>query len=982
MKNNDPIDLKSGQLYPTTLGNKKSQLIFTIPSYNNKKWISEPIDLHIKPHSNPHQCIVQFNEVNSQDTMRMILRIDVYRESYRVIIYSPFWILNYTNFKIEFEVDNDKTLIDIDNSPYFICTKKIDSNTFQKKGCIRLCNVEQEDSVSQWSEKFSLYVFESIGMVNCRISRDRIYTICVNIATSSSGLSKIIKLMPSMAITNKSSVEIEIIETISGTEQNEWQLIKPEQIIPFWSCNIKEGIMNVRYPQSRMMSSSFMMNTKHRTLLRMNNEDHPVLHVEVSIGDFFGIYIIFNDYKIGHAPILLINCLQNQEISYNQKDDKQIQILSSQHYVYYTWNDSFKSQKLSISCNGQNREIEYQIKPFSDYLENHIFYAVFYDGRQTVLIFTDQKSIIKAIVDHSYEISMDQYIEISLYEIGLSIINDINREDLFYITINKSKKIWTETRKSLIKPLSQKLNRQLEKKYKNHIKQRHIKTYHIRKHRLVSFDDNYAEITDQHGHHVCVQRQSLDGLWIGYAWSKKNTFYHIRINHIQIDNQVENTIFPVILYPSIAKTNFLDIPGKPFVELSALKTTVPQSNTIHFKYFKIVIQECVFCADQGLINSLFSFIKMEQKIPIPIIDMKMDLENIKKSFGRLVENQIADEPEETKIYFDCIHLSPLKLHVNFSALGSKSSEQLLVESPWAEYFSQLLDMVKVHDVILKLDFYERDNERFTLNKLIIEIINHYTDEVWKQIYVVILGFDVLGNPFGVVRGVAQGVKSFFQEPYKGAMEGPLEFIEGVASGTEHLVGAAVGGVANAGSKVTNAMSKGLATLTFDEDYKNIRIQRKNSPIQTTSDIIQSGKNVAKDVLHSVENVVKKPILGAKENGTPGFFKGLGKGCIGLVTRPTSSVTNHTTRSLELIKRHATHEIITQRIRDSRHIGRDNIIRPSTAYQTKGLFIFNEAKIRRKLNKDLEHKKIITYENIGEAQYIVDKITKTIHAMEF
>ncbi|CAF4288304.1 unnamed protein product, partial [Adineta steineri] len=101
--NDDPIDLKSGELYHATSGNKKSLLIFTIPLHNNKKWISESIDLHIKPHSNPTQHMVQFHEVNSQDTMKMILRIDVYQESYRVMLYSPFWILNYTNFKIEFE---------------------------------------------------------------------------------------------------------------------------------------------------------------------------------------------------------------------------------------------------------------------------------------------------------------------------------------------------------------------------------------------------------------------------------------------------------------------------------------------------------------------------------------------------------------------------------------------------------------------------------------------------------------------------------------------------------------------------------------------------------------------------------------------------------------------------------------------------------------------------------------------------------------
>ncbi len=77
------------------------------------------------------------------------------------------------------------------------------------------------------------------------------------------------------------------------------------------------------------------------------------------------------------------------------------------------------------------------------------------------------------------------------------------------------------------------------------------------------------------------------------------------------------------------------------------------------------------------------------------------------------------------------------------------------------------------------------------------------------------------------------------------MEGSLEFIEGIASGTEHLFGSAIGGAAGAGAKITGVISKGLATLTFDEDYQNARIQRKELTSQTTSDVVQSGKDLVK-----------------------------------------------------------------------------------------------------------------------------------------
>ena len=77
------------------------------------------------------------------------------------------------------------------------------------------------------------------------------------------------------------------------------------------------------------------------------------------------------------------------------------------------------------------------------------------------------------------------------------------------------------------------------------------------------------------------------------------------------------------------------------------------------------------------------------------------------------------------------------------------------------------------------------------------------------------------------------------------MEGPIQFIEGIATGARQLVGSAVGGAAGAVSKITGSASKGLATLTFDKNYENARIARKEVTGHSVSDVILSGKNVGK-----------------------------------------------------------------------------------------------------------------------------------------
>ena len=85
-------------------------------------------------------------------------------------------------------------------------------------------------------------------------------------------------------------------------------------------------------------------------------------------------------------------------------------------------------------------------------------------------------------------------------------------------------------------------------------------------------------ISDDEGNSVNVKREILDGLWIGYRWSLENQSLNLKINHLQIDNQLDITLFPTIVYPIVSKSI-----GKPFIELSLFKSQSVHSNTIQIK---------------------------------------------------------------------------------------------------------------------------------------------------------------------------------------------------------------------------------------------------------------------------------------------------------------------------------------------------------------------------------------------------------------
>ncbi|ELW68480.1 Vacuolar protein sorting-associated protein 13A [Tupaia chinensis] len=172
----------------------------------------------------------------------------------------------------------------------------------------------------------------------------------------------------------------------------------------------------------------------------------------------------------------------------------------------------------------------------------------------------------------------------------------------------------------------------------------------------------------------------------------------------------------------------------------------------------------------------------------------------------------------------------------------------------------------------------------------------------KQMYVLILGLDVLGNPFGLIREFSEGVEAFFYEPYQGAIQGPEEFVEGMALGLKALVGGAVGGLAGAASKITSAMAKGVAAITMDEDFQQKRREAMNKqPAGLREGITRGGKGLVSGFVSGITGIVTKPIKGAQKEGAAGFFKGVGKGLVGAVARPTGGIIDMASSTFQGIK---------------------------------------------------------------------------------
>ncbi|CAF4887256.1 unnamed protein product [Rotaria sp. Silwood1] len=227
--NVEQVDIKPSQLNEIAFGDKYSTLIFLIPSYHKIKWISESIDLKVEQNCHYNERFIIFHDStssNPKQTLNMILRVDTLHESYRLFLYSPFWIINRTELQLELQIENNRTFIEMTEIPLLFCLENFESEPNKKtQGQLRLYDIDNENNTTIWSEKFSLDITKSTSMVSCKVPNDRI---CVDFLTSSFGLTKIITFSPSIVIINKSTVELEVVETISDTEQDKWKSINPK----------------------------------------------------------------------------------------------------------------------------------------------------------------------------------------------------------------------------------------------------------------------------------------------------------------------------------------------------------------------------------------------------------------------------------------------------------------------------------------------------------------------------------------------------------------------------------------------------------------------------------------------------------------------------------------------------------------------------------------------------------------------------------
>ncbi|CAL1678436.1 unnamed protein product [Lasius platythorax] len=928
----------SASLQLPTIDPAKSNIIIKLPNYLEKDWSCKG-EIVANP---PEFAVWSFESFDSAQKVILDLGMHTSHKHGSIVmaLYCPFWMLNKTGLMLSYRTTDDYLNVlyhpEHFKGPILFSFR---SKAFfgKKKAMIRV-----EDG--EWSDKFSIDVAGSEGVVACKYN-GMTYQIGVHNQLTYNSLTKQITFTPYYILINNADF---LIECQEGDRPADPMIKVPAgECAALWPRIEHENkTLRAKVAGQPEKTAAFIYTDSHTTLLKLDNK-YGGINVDVQISEG-GVYISLSAYSSGNAPALIINHTPHT-INLWEKGSINVRSVQSYNRMFYTWENPAGPRKLVWEDNN-GKEIEDNLRKDNlgafqlPDVDEKLFYVSFLDGTQRVLLFTTNLKIAEDCQLAGDLEVIDQEITLNIHGIGFSLVNNITKSELLYMCIASSGIIW-ETRKSSggrWRALNAKEVNAIEEGYQRYIKELQIgknADYRVMLEPKLMVDYLNMEMLKPHRRYM--RRTFQTGLWLQYRTSVHQVQLHAKINRLQIDNQLSECVFPVILAPvpppkSVMQSTVM----KPFAELSMVKRLLEHSTVQQFRYFKVLVQEFHIKVDIVFLNAIIGLFEANEvndaeESALFRTDMKLVNEPLMYHVNLITT-------AEQKNFFDLLHFSPLKIHISFSMTGSGGGPSAMPQVLNVLLQGIGVTLTDINDIVFKLAYFERNYVFMTNKQLISEATTHYAGQAIKQAYVLVLGLDVIGNPYGLVVGTMKGIEDLFYEPFQGAIQGPGEFAEGLFLGVRSMLGHTVGGMAGAVSKITGAMGKGIAALTFDKDYQRKRQEQLNKqPANLQEGLARSGKGLVMGVVDGVTGVVMKPISGAKEEGVEGFFKGFGKGVVGLVTRPTAGVIDFASGSFGAVRRATELNEEARRVRSPRFLQPDSLVRPYIKDDAEGNKILME-----------------------------------------
>ncbi len=245
------------------------------------------------------------------------------------------------------------------------------------------------------------------------------------------------------------------------------------------------------------------------------------------------------------------------------------------------------------------------------------------------------------------------------------------------------------------------------------------------------------------------------------------------------------------------------------------------------------------------------------------------------------------QPQTSLYYISLLHIQPLKVTLSFEASPAiRNNFTDLVFNPLQLVLSMASGVLgNISEAPIELNSLMIENAFGDVSSLLAPVMHFYISQGIRQGYKIIGSVEALGNPVNLVSGLGSGVKDFFYEPAQGLVSSPKEFGTGLYKGSASLVKNVGAGVFGAASKITSSVGRGVALMTMDERFvrrRNIALNQRVTHVG--HGLLRGAQAFGTGLISGLAGIIMDPVRGARREGLKGFFKGVGKGVVGVFTK--------------------------------------------------------------------------------------------------
>ncbi|KAI7898920.1 uncharacterized protein BX663DRAFT_555462 [Cokeromyces recurvatus] len=842
-------------------------LVIAIDIKSERYKCSDPTIIRTKPYD---YIIGEKLVVNDQNDIQIILQMNLTRsrdnDALHISIYAPYLIFNKTGLPVCLRKRQNvyhQAQQPVEHIPAYIEGDIVEPVIFSYPGVDNRNRAQISINDSKWSEPIS---FEAVGNsqdVTLHSKYDKLARhagIKVEEGVGILRLTKVVTITPRYILKNKMSVGLKFCEF--GMEDVS-EIAAGQKMVLYqtshshvrWLCLQLQHLENT-------WSSPVDIQEIGKTFVKVDKEDRTIpylVRVSVHIKDST-LFITFNEDD--DWPYYIVNN-SSVDVQFRQKpiDFEDYDLKKSQKKAFqeprlfnlapgeklkYSWDIPIaKEKRLQLFVGDRHRSINFQAIgaqiPFRYYKQQQRGDSV---GNNTLSI--DIKADESALV-------------LLLTDFDLS-------KSLYRPNSSGTSTLASSSREGSVRDTFETVNIQ------------HIVNF--------SFELKLAEfglsLINRHVQEVAFA--TIKGL--GFKYIDSNLYQSIRlsIQWLQIDNQLYNSTYPILCYPTTLPKAPAELVTHPTLHIALDKVKDDKHGVLYFKLFSILLQEMTFEIDETFLYAMLDFTQFENSL-------KKNNNNENDLFVMKIEEPAADKAEAL-YYFEEFCIQPMRLNLSLvkTDRNDDNTKDSTKSSPFGYVFNVFtMTLGNINDAPIKLNALMVDNLRASSEDLTARILMHYREQIIYQVHRVLGSIDIFGNPVGFFSTLSSGFGELFYEPYQGFImsDRPQDLGIGIAKGVGGFMRKGVFGISDSMSRFTGSLGKGLSVATMDKKFQDRRRMNmtRNKPTHAIYGVTQGVGYFGTSIASGFAGLVKRPIEGAEESGVVGFMGGVGKGIVGVFTKP-------------------------------------------------------------------------------------------------